>query len=148
MSTHEGRSSFVSRYYQRFRTFCRRLSRPSYTTEVLFGRNDSNQQNVLETLIDDALPALPTQDQLQQAGGRVLYRQRDPDEYELTILPPGLQNQMQTSMQVILFTDLAIYCCQLEHTAELKHPTFHVNRFHIRVRKRIHVCGSVQAGAC
>jgi len=115
MSAHEGRSSFVSRYYQRFRNFYRRLSRPSYTTEVVFYLDDSNQQSALGALSEDALPALPTQDQLQQAGGRVLYRQRDRDEYELIILPPGLQTQMQTSMQVIIFTNLAIYCCQLCH---------------------------------
>ena len=53
-------------------------------------------------MITATLPALPTSAQLAQGGGRLLYRQRDPNETESMFFPVGCLPDQDTSVQVML----------------------------------------------
>lgn len=104
MSSEDTSTSFVTRAFRRLARLCRRSTHGETAASVMSGP-DEPQQSGGNAPPRQSLPALPTHSQLLQAGGRLAYRQRGPEEREPAVLPgfwAPAEHSVQVSMHDIL----------------------------------------------
>ena len=103
MSSEDTSTSFVTRAFRRLACLCRRSSHGESAASLTSGP-DEPQQSGGNAPLRQSLPALPTHSQLQ-GGGRLVYRQRGPEECEPAVLPGSwtpAEQSVQVSMHNIL----------------------------------------------
>ena len=97
------RETFYNTQLGRFLRFCRRISGNSPESSSKRSLNNLVGQQYAEGLASssEALPAFPTNAQIAQGGGSLLYRHRERNETEPVIVPTGRPGQ-DASVQVFL----------------------------------------------